>query len=437
MAGELRILRRTKTETDLSGRAFRPVVKELVERGVQRLEWARDHMAVLGAVREDLRASGILKGLRIAMALHVEAKTGILALTLQEAGATVRLASCNPLSTDDSVAAALREAHHLETFAHRGESREEYYQNLEHVLDVKPDYVIDDGADLILLLHGRRRELLDGVKGGNEETTTGVVRLRAMARDGALKFPVMAVNDAYTKYLFDNRYGTGQSAMDGIMAATNLLLAGKRFVVAGYGWVGRGIALRARGMGALVVVTEVDPIRAIEARLDGFEVLPMAEAIRIADFVVSATGVKEVVTAKHMAMAKEGVVLANAGHFDNEIPRTMLEHISTSHRQVREFVEEFVLRDGRRIYLLGEGRLVNLVAGQGHPVEIMDMSFSVQALALRHLVQRGRGLDPGVYPVPREVDEEVARLRLRTWGIAIDELTPAQRAYREEWREGT
>ncbi len=371
------------------------------------------------------------------MALHVEAKTGILALTLQEAGATVRLASCNPLSTDDSVAAALREAHHLETFAHRGETREEYYQNLEHVLDVKPDYVIDDGADLILLLHGRRRELLDGVKGGNEETTTGVVRLRAMARDGALKFPVMAVNDAYMKYLFDNRYGTGQSAMDGIMAATNLLLAGRRFVVAGYGWVGRGIALRARGMGALVVVTEVDPVRAIEARLDGFEVLPMAEAIGIADFVVSATGVKEVVTAKHMATAKEGVVLANAGHFDNEIPRIMLEQISTSHRRVREFVEEFVLRDGRRAYLLGEGRLVNLVAGQGHPVEIMDMSFSVQALALRHLVQKGRGLTPGVYPVPREVDEEVARLRLRTWGIAIDELTPAQRAYREEWREGT
>jgi adenosylhomocysteinase len=394
-------------------------------------------MAVMGAVREDLRASGILKGLRIAMALHVEAKTGILALTLQEAGATVRLASCNPLSTDDSVAAALREAHHLETFAHRGETREEYYQNLEHVLDVKPDYVIDDGADLILLLHGRRRELLDGGKGGNEETTTGVVRLRAMARDGALKFPVMAVNDAHMKYLFDNRYGTGQSAMDGIMAATNLLLAGKRFVVAGYGWVGRGIALRARGMGALVVVTEVDPVRAIEARLDGFEVLPMAEAIAIADFVVSATGVKEIVTAKHMAMAKEGVVLANAGHFDNEIPRTMLEQISTSHRRVREFVEEFILRDGRRAYLLGEGRLVNLVAGQGHPVEIMDMSFSVQALALRHLVQKGRGLTPGVYPVPREVDEEIARLRLRTWGIAIDELTPAQRAYREEWREGT
>jgi adenosylhomocysteinase len=394
-------------------------------------------MPVLAAVRERLIASGALKGVKVGMALHVEAKTGVLALSLKEAGAKVRLASCNPLSTDDSVARALREHHKLEVFARKGEERDEYYSNLHKVLDLEPDYVVDDGADLIFLLHSERRQLLEGVKGGNEETTTGVTRLRAMAAEGALRFPVIAVNDAYMKYLFDNRYGTGQSTMDGIMTATNLLIAGKRFVVAGYGWVGRGIALRAKGMGAQVVVTEVDPIRALEARLDGFEVTTMTEAIREADFVVSATGVKDVVRSEHLAVAKDGCILANSGHFNNEVSREALLASCKGHRKVREFVEEFVLADGRKVYLLGEGRLINLVAGQGHPAEIMDMSFSVQALALLYHLRHPGELPPGVHILPREVDEEVARIKLSAMGISIDELTEEQRRYVKGWREGT
>ncbi len=422
---------------DLGGAELPRTVQELVERGVLRVDWARAHMPVLSQIRGRLIKAGILKGAKVAMALHVEAKTGVLALALREAGARVRLASCNPLSTDDAVAAALREHHGLETFARRGESKEEYYENLNHVLDLEPDYVVDDGADLIYLLHTKRRELLPAVKGGNEETTTGVVRLRAMAREGELKFPVVAVNDSYAKYLFDNRYGTGQSTMDGIMTATNLLIAGRTFVVAGYGWVGRGVALRAKGMGAQVIVTEVDPIRALEARLEGFQVMPMAEAIAQADFVVSATGVKDVVTAEHLRVAKDGCVLANSGHFDNEISRKALEVASKGHRRVREHVEEFNLDGGRKVYLLAEGRLVNLAAGQGHPAEIMDMSFSVQALGLQYLVENHTTLAPGVHELPRAVDEEVARLKLQFLGIALDRMTEEQRRYQEGWREGT
>ena len=412
------------------------VVSELVERGVRRLEWARAHMPVLRAVREGLVSSKSLKGLKIGMALHTEAKTGVLAITLQEAGAKVRLASCNPLSTDDSVAAALNEQFGLETYAKKWETTDEYYENLHKVLDLKPDIVVDDGADLISILHTKRRELLGDIRGGNEETTTGVIRLRALASQGKLEFPVIDVNDAKMKHLFDNRYGTGQSTLDGIMTATNLLIAGKTFVVAGYGWCGRGIAARAHGMGAHVVVTEVDPVKAIEASLDGFRVASMAEAVKVADFLVSATGVKDVVTEPHFRTMKDGCVLANAGHFDNEVSKADLERIG-ERRRVREYVDEYALPDGKKLYLLAEGRLVNLAAGQGHPVEIMDMSFSIQALCVEHIARHADTLGKQVVPVPSEIDDRVSLLKLGAMGIAIDTLTREQRRYLESWTEGT
>ncbi len=411
-------------------------MSELVDRGVLRLEWARAHMPVLAAVREGLVKGKALRGLRIGMALHTEAKTGVLALTLKEAGALVRLASCNPLSTDDSVAAALNERYGLETHAKKWETTKQYYENLERVLEVKPDLVVDDGADLIHLLHTRHRELLKGVRGGNEETTTGVVRLRAMEKAGELGFPVIDVNDAKMKHLFDNRYGTGQSTMDGIMTATNLLVAGKTFVVAGYGWCGRGIASRARGLGARVVVAEVDPVKALEATMDGFQVVRMADAVRTADFLVSATGMKDVVTAEHLKAIKDGCVLANAGHFDNEVSKADLERLG-SKRKVREFVDEYAMKDGRKVYLLAEGRLVNLAAGQGHPAEIMDMSFSIQALCVEHLAKNAASLGKRVVPVPEAIDDRVARLKLETMGVSIDALTAEQRRYGESWSEGT
>jgi len=412
-------------------------MSDLVAKGVNRIEWARSHMAVLGAARAELVKNKALKGLRVGMALHTEAKTAVLALTLKEAGAQVRLSSCNPLSTDDSVAQALNVKYGLETYAKKNESTEEYYENLNKVLDIKPQLVVDDGADLIFLLHTKRSELLDGVLGANEETTTGVNRLRAMAGAGKLRFPVIDVNDAKMKHFFDNRYGTGQSTMDGIMNATNLLIAGKNFVVAGYGWCGRGIAMRAHGMGARVTVTEVDPVKAIEAHLDGFDVKPMMSALKDADFVVSATGCKDVVSRKHLPALKDGVVLANAGHFDNEISKADLQKQAKSKRPVREFVEEYLLKDGKRVYLLAEGRLVNLAAGQGHPVEIMDMSFSIQALCAGHMARHHSDLTASVHAVPPEIDEKVARLRLSTWGIETDELSEEQRKYLTSWSEGT
>jgi len=412
-------------------------MSELGERGARRIGWARDHMPVLAAIRDELKRKKTLRGLRIAMALHVEAKTGVLALSLREAGAKVRLASCNPLSTDDSVATALAEVHGLEVYAKKWQTTEEYYDNLHKVLDLKPELVIDDGADLVFLLHTKRTDLLPGVRGGNEETTTGIVRLRAMERDGALRFPMIDVNDAQMKHLFDNRYGTGQSTFDGLMNATNLLIAGKTFVVAGYGWTGRGIAMRARGMGARVVVTEIDSVKAIEASMDGFEVLPMRSAVREADFIVSATGCKDIVTAAHFPAMKDGVVLANAGHFDNEISKADLGKAAKSKRRVREFVEEYTLPGGKRAYLVAEGRLVNITAGQGHPVEIMDMSFAIQAVAAGYLAQNSPRLQPRVYPVPPALDLKVARLKLRSMGVRIDHLTKAQRAYLESWQEGT
>jgi adenosylhomocysteinase len=410
---------------------------ELLQKGINRIEWAKTHMKVLGKIRERMVKEKIFEGMKVGMALHTEAKTAVLALTIQEAGAEVRLTSCNPLSTDDSVALALNKKYGLETYAKRGQSTKNYYDSLNKVLDIKPDYVIDDGADLIFLLHTKRKELLSRVKGANEETTTGIMRLRAMAQDGALRFPVMSVNDAYMKYLFDNRYGTGQSTMDGLMTSTNLVIAGKNFVVAGYGWCGRGIAMRAKGMGADVTVCEVEPIRAIEAKLDGFAIMPMAEAARNADFIVSATGCKDVVTASDLRVMKDGCVLANSGHFDNEISKQALLKMSTKHKIVRESVEEFTLKTGRKVYLLADGRLVNLAAGQGHPVEIMDMSFAIQALCLEYLDFSAQTLEPDVYDVPDHLDEMVAKLKLETMGVKIDKLSKGQQTYVRSWREGT
>ncbi len=410
---------------------------EEVEKGDLRIGWARDHMPVLLEATRGMVEEKSLEKWRIGMAMHVEAKTAVLALRLREAGAQVALTSCNPLTTDDTVVAALRERHGLESLARRGQSRKEYYESLQGVLEARPNIIVDDGGDLTYLLHTERRELLDEVRGGSEETTTGVMRLRVMEREGALRFPVIDVNDARMKYLFDNRYGTGQSALDGIMTATNLLLAGKHFTVAGYGWCGRGIALRARGMGAHVKVTEVDPVRAVEARLDGFEVMPMKEAARTSDFVVTATGVKDVLRKEHLKVLKDGCVLANAGHFDVEISRKDLEALSSSRRRVREHVEEYLLEGGRRVYLLGEGRLINLVAGQGHPVEIMDTSFALQGLSVLHLTKHHSKMKSQVYAVPGEVDEEVARIRLQTLGVKIDSMTEDQRAYISSWKAGT
>jgi adenosylhomocysteinase len=408
----------------------------LIKKGKKRLEWAKTHMPVLSEIRERMIKEKSLENIKIGMALHVEAKTGVLALTLKEAGAEVRLAGCNPLSTDDSVAMALNDMG-LETFAKKGETESEYYRNLNKVADLKPNLIIDDGCDLIFLVHTKRKEVLSNVKGANEETTTGVVRLKAMEKDRALKFPVIAVNNAYMKYLFDNRYGTGQSTMDGIMTGTNLLISGKKFVVAGYGWCGRGIAMRARGMGANVAVTEIDPIKAVEAKLDGFDVMPMMEACKNADFIVSSTGCKNVISEKHLEVIKDGCVLANSGHFDCEISKEALDKNSISRKKVREYVDEYKLKNGKSVYLLGEARLVNLSVGQGHPVEIMDMSFSAQALCAEYLVKNSQNMENRVYDVPPEIDSEIAKDELRAMNVEIDELTKDQKEYLSSWRTGT
>ncbi|MEE3477718.1 MAG: adenosylhomocysteinase, partial [Methanomethylophilus sp.] len=343
----------------------------------------------------------------------------------------------NPLSTDDSVAAALREEFGLKVYAKKFESDEEYYANLNAVLDMKPDFVIDDGADLITMAHTSRREVLSNIKGGNEETTTGIVRLKAMAADKKLEFPVMDVNDSKMKYLFDNRYGTGQSVFDGWMNATNLIVAGKRVVVAGYGWCGKGVAMRSKGLGALVTVTEVDPVKAIEARMDGFDVMPMSEAVKTADIVLTVTGCKDIVTKKDFMNMKDGCVLGNAGHFDNEISKKDLNELAVSKEQVRDFIDCYTMKDGRKFYLIGEGRLMNLAAGQGHPAEIMDTSFSTQAMAIVYMVENHDKLKNNVIPVPDEIDDELARIKLRTLGISIDKLTEEQYNYIHSWQEGT
>ena len=410
---------------------------ELVKKGSMRLHWAYEHMPVIQEIDKKFRKEQPLAGLKIGMALHTEAKTGMLAVTLANAGAEIRLASCNPLSTDDSVAAALREEFGLKVYAKKFESDEEYYANLNAVLDMNPDFVIDDGADLITIAHTSRREVLSNIKGGNEETTTGIVRLKAMAADKKLEFPVMDVNDSKMKYLFDNRYGTGQSVFDGWMNATNLIVAGKRVVVAGYGWCGKGVAMRSKGLGALVTVTEVDPVKAIEARMDGFDVMPMFEAVKTADIVLTVTGCKDIVTKKDFMNMKDGCVLGNAGHFDNEISKKDLNELAVSKEQVRDFIDCYTMKDGRKFYLIGEGRLMNLAAGQGHPAEIMDMSFAVQALGLEYMVKNHSGMKAGVYTAPDSLDVDIARTKLKAMGVTIDDLTDEQRSYITGWQEGT
>ena len=395
------------------------------ERGRAKIDWASVHMPLLDRLRESFQSERPFSGKRIAMSIHLEAKTACLAIFLRDAGADVWVTGSNPLSTQDDIAAALAREDRIAVNAIHGASEQEYTEDLRRTLACHPDLILDDGGDLVALLHADPQE---NVIGGCEETTTGVARLRIMARENRLLFPMFAVNDAKMKTLFDNRYGTGQSVWDGIFRSTNLLIAGKTVVVVGYGWCGRGIALRARGLGARVAVAEIDPIRALEAWMEGFAVAPIAEATRDADLVISATGCADAVPEPALRNAKDGLVLANAGHFNVEVRPDTLAGIARSQRTVREGVEEYVLADGRRLYLLAEGRLVNLALGDGHPVEIMDLSFALQALTLRHLLERAP-LEPGVYSIPPEIDEHVARWKLETLGVAIDALTPAQRQY--------
>ena len=407
----------------------------LWKEGERKIEWAKQHTPVLSLIRERFKEEKPFKGITIGMALHLEAKTAVLAETLMEGGAKIAITGCNPLSTQDDVAAACAKKG-MHVYAWRGETVEEYYENLNRVLDHEPDIVIDDGCDLIFLLHTKRTELLDNIMGGCEETTTGIIRLKAMEKEGALKFPVMDVNDAYTKHLFDNRYGTGQSALDGILRVTNLLIAGKTVVVAGYGWCGRGVAMRAKGLGAGVVVTEVNPIRALEARMDGFRVMKMEKAAEIGDIFITTTGCKDVIRKEHILKMKNGAILANAGHFDNEINKKHLQELAKSVREVRNCVTEYDLGD-KKIYLLGEGRLVNLACADGHPCEVMDMSFANQALAAEYILKNHDKLEPRVYNIPYEQDLMIASLKLKAMGIEIDELTEEQKRYLEDWREGT
>ncbi len=405
--------------------------------GYMRLDWARTHMPVVNSIRDRMIREKPFKGVRIGMALHVEAKTGILALLMQEGGADVTMSSCNPLSTDDAVVKSLKEDYGMKVFARKGETEEEYYEYLNKVIDSKPQIVVDDGGDLVKLLHTSRSEMREGVIGGNEETTTGVNRLRNMEKKGDLKFPMFDVNDASMKHLFDNRYGTGQSALDGIMNATNILIAGKRVSVVGFGYCGKGVALRMKGMGARVTVTEVDPVKANEATMEGYDVMPIKEALKVSDMVVTVTGVKSVVDFEALSNAKDGIILSNAGHFNNEIDLDKLETMSKESEQVRDYVKGYTLQNGKKIYVIADGRLVNLAAGQGHPVEIMDMSFAIQALTAEHLLKNHKSLENKVYPVPYEVDQDVARIRLESIGIKIDQPTEEQIRYSESWEEGT
>ncbi len=410
---------------------------DLAEKGALRIEWARAAMPVLCLIEERFRREKPLKGIRISACLHVTTETANLVRTLKAGGATVALCASNPLSTQDDAAASLVKHHGVPVFAIKGEDRATYYRHIQSAVAVKPQITMDDGADTIGVLHSERRDLLPGVIAGTEETTTGVIRLRSMERDGVLGYPIIAVNDADTKHLFDNRYGTGQSTIDGLLRATNVLLAGARLVVCGYGWCGRGVAMRARGMGANVIVTETDPLRALEAVMDGYSVLPSREAAKVGQVFVTVTGDIHVLRAEHFALMRDGAVLANAGHFNVEIDLEALERMAKKRRAVREYVEEFTLKDGRRLYVLGEGRLINLAAAEGHPASVMDMSFANQALAAEFGVRNAAKLEKKVYRVPRAIDEEIARLKLRAMGVKIDRLTPEQKKYLASWEMGT
>jgi len=409
--------------------------KSLAPQGRLQIEWASAHMPVLNQIKSRFGREKPFKGLMLGACLHVTKETAVLVDTLMAGGAQVALCGSNPLSTQDDVAAALAEKG-VHVFAQRGQTTEEYYWCIDKVLDYKPVITLDDGADLVGTLHSKRTEALKNVKGGTEETTTGVLRLRAMEKTGNLKYPIIAVNDAYTKYLFDNRYGTGQSTIDGILRATTALLAGKTFVVCGYGWCSRGIAMRAQGMGANVIVTEVNPLRALEAAMNGLRVMPIAEAAAIGDIFVTATGDINIIRKEHMQKMKDGAIIANSGHFNVEISLKDLEDLTTAKKTMRPNLEEYTLKDGRRLYLLAEGRLVNLAAAEGHPSEVMDMSFANQALCAEYMTKTAK-MPPKVYTVPKDIDETVAELKLKAMGIKIDELTPEQKKYLATWKMGT
>jgi adenosylhomocysteinase len=409
----------------------------LAKEGQGLIDWAAREMPVLLLIRDRFRKERPLHGLKVSACLHVTSETANLMVTLKAGGADIVLCASNPLSTNDAVAAALTAEHGIPTFAIKGEDNDTYYAHIASALEHRPNFTMDDGADLVTMLHRQRTDLLPEVAGGTEETTTGVVRLRAMAAQGVLKYPIVAVNEALTKHMFDNRYGTGQSTLDGIIRATNVLLAGKVFVIAGYGWCGRGLASRARGMGSHVVVTEIDPLRALEAVMDGFQVMPMAEAARIGDIFVTVTGDVNVLDRAHFEAMKDGVILANSGHFNSEINLAAMDDLAGSVRQVRQFVQEYKLEDGRRLHVVGEGRLVNLAAAEGHPAAVMDMSFANQAVSAEWMVRNQASLEPKVYDVPKELDAEVARLKLAAMHVNIDTLTAEQEKYINSWEEGT
>ena len=409
----------------------------LADIGKRRIEWAAQSMPVLASIRKQFIKSQPLAGLRVAACLHVTTETANLMIALRDGGANIALCASNPLSTQDDVAAALVKDYGIPTFAIKGESNEVYYRHINAALDHAPQFTMDDGADVVTALHTKRKDLLANVIGGTEETTTGVIRLRAMAKDKVLGYPIIAVNDALTKHLFDNRYGTGQSTIDGIIRATNVLLAGLTVVVAGYGWCGRGVSMRARGLGANVIVTEIDPTKAIEAIMDGYRVMPMHEAAKIGDVFVTVTGNKSVIARDHFEKLKSGAILCNSGHFNVEIDLETLGSMASSRRETRAFVEEFVMRDGRKIYVLGEGRLINLAAAEGHPASVMDMSFANQALSAEYMVKNHLSLEKKVYSVPEELDKRVAKMKLESMGVAIDRLTPEQEEYLAGWSEGT
>ena len=409
----------------------------LAAEGVNRIEWAEREMGVLRLIKERFAKEKPLAGYRMAACLHVTTETANLAITLQAGGADLVLCASNPLSTQDDVAAALVSRYGIPTFSMKGEDNETYYRHISAVLDHQPQYTMDDGADLVTSIHTKRADLLKNVLGGTEETTTGVIRLTAMANDKKLHYPIIAVNEAETKHFFDNRYGTGQSTLDGITRATNLLWAGRRVVISGYGWCGRGVASRARGLGAHVIVTEVNPVRALEALMDGFTVMPGLEAAKVGEVFITVTGGLHTLGKAQIEVMPDGAVMANSGHFNVEIDIPSLEAMATSHRQVRDYVEEYTMPDGRHLYLLAEGRLVNLAAAEGHPSAVMDMSFANQALGMEHLIKNQGKLEPGVYNVPPETDQEVGRLKLQSLGISIDTLTPDQQRYQDSWEEGT
>src|SRR5213080_3395946 len=420
----------TQLQNDVKGLEF-------ADLGKKRIEWANQSMKVLQIIRKEFIKNQPLRGTRIAACLHVTAETANLAICLRDGGADVVLCASNPLSTQDDVAASLVRDQGIPVFAIKGEDNDTYYNHIIAATEHRPHITMDDGADLVTVLHTKRQDLLDGVIGGTEETTTGVIRLRAMAKEGVLRYPIIAVNDALTKHLFDNRYGTGQSTLDGIIRATNMLLAGMTIVVAGYGWCGRGVASRARGMGANVIVTEIDPTKALEAVMDGFRVMTMNEATTIGDLFVTLTGNKHVIAKDHFEKMKNGAILCNSGHFNIEIDLEALVKMASSRRPTREFVEEFALRDGRRIYVLGEGRLINLAAAEGHPASVMDMSFANQALSAEYMVKNHATLEKTVHSVPEALDKQVAKMKLEAMKVSIDRLTMEQEQYLAGWSEGT